>query len=151
MKYLFILVAFCLSIAVQASTITITFSPDNPIVGQPVNFTSSNYCAIWTLDPGDGSPVVNSTSMSFLHTYTAPGNYTPLMGCSGLFYSPADTRYANSGGIIPGGFPLVTAASSGSAIPTLGEWGLIILGIIIMGVGLVSMRQKRIAISTVNN
>ena len=145
MKYLLLSVALCLGIMVQASSVTISFSPDNPIVGQPVNFTANNSCASLSLLPGDGSPQIDMNASSIIYTYTTPGNFTPQMGCFGTLQPLNSTTYMNSGGTVPA---LIIGAGS-SAIPTLGEWGLIILGMIIMGVGLVSMRQKKIVVSTV--
>jgi len=129
---------FGISELLYSGAASLTFSPDNPSVGQTVTFTTN--CAVTLeFDPMDGTGPFNVNSNSFQYTYNSPNTYMPQFRCQGQmnFVTPSIRRASDN---LPASF-IITATNP---IPTLDEWGLILLGIIILGVGLVSMRQKRV-------
>ena len=148
----------------------VTVDNEFPGVGQTVTFTLDQFeskCGYGSpcIIPANGTPcipiAINGTAT---YSYISPGTYTVELHCSAPppgadpqkevtnkvgSALPLILRNA-SGATISGNLVSVSAASTNaSAIPTLGEWGLIILGIIILGIGLVSMRQKRVLLSTI--
>ncbi len=141
MKYFSLLFLTFLSLQVFASGVIVTYSPDNPIAGQEVSFSTDLTCTNQTLIPGDGSAAIPMVNGSAVHTYSLPGNITPQIACNGTnqsFVSFQPIGHASfSSGIIIG------AAPSPDPIPTLGEWALIILGIIIVSIGIVSLRSSK--------
>jgi len=131
--------------------VSIGFSvePENPIAGEEVTFTVTNlefFCKKDkdikdegigpTLEPGDGSAAITlskSEEGSYVgtHTYTTAGSFTPSIFC------PFSTTALSISGN-----PVITV-SAATAIPTLGEWGLIIMSLIMLGIGMVYLRQRQ--------
>ena len=126
----------------------IIFSPDNPEVGEPVTFMIPCEWGILTLfDPGDGTtPIVTSIiENKIIYTYNTAGNFEPNYGCDGGTLQPA-VEYHNSTGRVP----FVAIAAAPALVPTLGEWGIIILALVLGCVGLVSLKKEQITSSYAN-
>jgi len=142
---------------------TIFVNDEFPEVGQTVTFTlgsvvssCTNGACIYPEPTSACIPINMSVPVNY--TYNAPGNYTVELHCNpvtgGAFQKEVTNKISTAlplqlrntmGTVVSGNTIIVSAASTNaSAIPTLGEWGLIVLGIIILGIGLVSMRQKRV-------
>ena len=146
---------------------TVFVDDEFPEVGQTVTFTlgsfvssCSNGACIYPEPTSACIPINMSVPINY--TYNAPGNYTVELHCNpatgGAFQKEVTNKFLaalplqlrnSSGTLVPGNNIIVSAASTNaSSIPTLGEWSLIILGLIILGIGLVSMRENRVGTIT---
>ena len=153
-SFILIFGTFLLSTSLFGGTFGITLSvePENPIAGEEVTFTVNNLesvCKIAnlvfevgetgpTLDPGDGSEAITLSEVegSYVgtHTYTTAGSFTPSVFCP----------FSTSAFPISGN-PVITAspAPAPAPIPTLGEWGLILLSLVMLGVGMIYLGQRK--------
>jgi len=128
--------------------VTISISPDNPIVGEPVAFTisESSNCNNGLFDPGDGSEEIAFTQSTFEHIYSATQEFSPKLTCNGI-YSNVDIEFISADDDMTNlGSSIIVSAQvepAAAAIPTLGEWGLIILSLIMLGVGMVYLGQRQ--------
>lgn len=153
-SFILIFGTFLLSTSLFGGTFGITLSvePENPIAGEEVTFTVNNLelvCKIAnlgfeveetgpTLDPGDGSEAITLSEFegSYVgtHTYTTAGSFTPSVLCP----------FSTSAFPISGN-PVITVspAPAPAPIPTLGEWGLILLSLVMLGVGMIYLGQRK--------
>ena len=151
-SFILIFGTFLLSTSLFGGTFGITLSvePENPIAGEEVTFTVNNldfFCSEDfkdegtgpTLDPGDGSEAITLTLSEFevasyvgTHTYTTAGSFTPSVFCP----------FSTSAFPISGN-PVITVSPAPAPIPTLGEWGLILLSLVMLGVGMIYLGQRK--------
>ncbi len=134
-------------IAGEASSVTV--SPDSPLAGQQVTFTldsgTSFHCSDMQQEltiSSDPEIVVMGDEGVFTYTFTEEGTFSDLMlSCGGG--SSLSLQMLNGAGLSISSL-LIGPALAASTIPTLGEWGLIILSIILVSIGIVALRQKSI-------
>jgi len=145
MKRLFIFFAsvlFSFSLHAGVTVLTVVVS-ENPTVGQEVTFTIDGARTGCELETGDGAtvpfiPDFDSERSRVTHTYTAEGTFTLSGDCNGtaLVFSHSE----NSG---DPSFTSITVApdATSAPIPTLGEWGLILLALSLVSIGVVYIKQ----------
>lgn len=148
---------FAASLFAGVSPYVIITDPAAPTAGQKVTFTlfeddhtgTTDQTAAagafgFTLDPGDGSePIVgtftDNGAEEFCHTYESSGEFTIA-----LFAGESPFSFRFNGAVTDGPTAMFTIAPAAAAapIPTLGEWSLIIMSIILIVVGLVYVKQR---------
>ncbi len=132
----------------------VSIAPDNPIAGQEVTFSGIANIDLTTLSCslnfGDGeAEAITGDNQSFIltHTYADAGGFLISANCSngtGPITSIVQINGSRNNIISVASAPVVAP----DPIPTLGEWALIILGIIIIGIGIVSMRQRHVVLQS---
>ena len=134
----------------------IEYSPSNPVAGQQVTFTIINYqiCEIESLIPDAANNIGNLIAFSdsdpsiVIYTYPSPGAYHVALDlefndeCDGLRETNNKRSLTSDFQMGPVGGPYssavmqgeifcspLTVAAAPAPIPTMGQWGLIILGL----------------------
>ena len=138
----------------------VTISPDNPLVNQPVTFTISFFDSCVPsqtgqpeFDPGDGSasiPFTPTQNFTIMHTYTQAGMFSPSIICPD---GSADSSLpiSNSTEFLGSSITIGGASTNNPApIPTLGEWGLILLSLVMLGVGMIYLGQRKRTVQRIN-
>jgi len=124
------------------SGVVVVVSPDNPTAGQVVTFTIEANVTGCEIQTGDGAILnlavdASNQFTSATHTYTNPGDFMLDGDCD---FGPISFTTSN--------FTFITTLTVAPApintpIPTLGEWGLILLSLIMLGVGMVYLGQRQ--------
>ncbi len=125
----------------------------NIVVGETVTFTDqsvddncdadmgSNAVDVWAWDFGVGaSPSNASTQGPHIVTYSSAGTKTVTLGAD----STTPSCYIDSDG-----FSLMISVLP--AVPTLSEWGLILLALLLMNLGSLFIAQEKLALATPRN
>lgn len=150
----------------------VTYSPANPVVGQQVTFVICGAsCYEYGLYPSQdqsqgnlldaiGGTGINIYFDTVYYTFTAPGTYHIGLDrqniCPNIAEDPVTG--ANSWTLGPEGGPFVGAMLLGGTtgtycvplridagnaeIPTIGQWGLMVLGLLLVITGTVAFRRK---------
>ena len=143
---------------------TIEYSPSNPVAGQQVTFTLTNYqiCEIESLIPDAANNIGNLITFSdsdpsiVMYTYPSPGAYHVALDlefndeCDGLRETNNKRSLTSDFQMGPVGGPYtqavmlgeifcspLTIAAAPAPIPTMGQWSIIILSILTSIVGVV--------------
>jgi|GEM_PF-949157 len=91
------------------------------------------------------APPTGATSGTFGGTFAVPAvNEADLL--AGNFYINLHTPN-NPGGELRDQLNLLPVPPVVAAIPTMGQWGLMVLGLSVMILGIISIRQKQLAIN----
>ncbi len=112
---------------------TISPIPSRTInVGQTIEFTAGTGCdadyLVQNMNDVMDQTLYGATS-PFLHTFNTTGTFAIQCDCAMGLTTACATSYNIS-------------VTTPSTIPTLGEWGLIILGLILASVGLIVLRTS---------
>ncbi|MFZ1788288.1 MAG: hypothetical protein WAT92_08260 [Saprospiraceae bacterium] len=149
---------------------TLRHSPSNPVAGQTVTFSvsDSDVSSCETIrvapdlenNPGLLLPMTFAAGFyTATHTYPAPGTYQVgydvlFDGCPTARNKKNNSRALETFDFGPVGGPFVTATDNGNfisaplviaapaPIPTMGQWGIIILGLLSTIFGVVMMNEK---------
>ncbi len=158
-----LLVIWMLSVTLSTAGVpayVVTYSPDNPVVGELVTFTLSqvNGACNYALDPDRDDAegfIPISTQQVATFAYPAAGTFTVELDedCSvGQERNAGSTLVGNGFWVLRNSTTVsanktitVTAAPS-SSIPTLSEWGLIILFLSLMTFGIIAVRQRQMEV-----
>ena len=131
------LTATLFSLYCFGSGVIVMVSPDNPTTGQVVTFTIDRAATGCELQTGDGTSLnlmvdASNEFTSATHTYTNPGDFILTGNCDlgPMFF-------------LPGGSTSLTLTVAPAPIPTLGEWGLILLSLVMLGVGMIYLGQRK--------
>ncbi|MFZ1788290.1 MAG: hypothetical protein WAT92_08270 [Saprospiraceae bacterium] len=176
--FLFIFSSFIAVFAGDSNPV-LTHSPANPVAGQTVTFSVSdsdvNSCETVRVAPDlDNNPglLLNMTLAAGFYTttytYPAPGTYQ--VGFDRVFDLCAEVqRKKNTNRALslfdfgPVGGPFVEATANGNIIsaplvigapaqiPTMGEWGIIILGLLSTIFGVVMLNEKYLKLSKIRS
>ena len=158
---------------------TIEYSPTNPVVGQAVTFTLSNgdqICTIESLVPDAGNDPGNLIPFVAMYTYDTAGTYHVALDLVQDLENPqcfilnardskgtqraltADFQMGPVGGpystaVMQGEIfcSPITIAAAPAPIPTMGQWGLIVLVLIssIIGVVYIFMKSNNVQTGSV--
>lgn len=148
--FLIVLLSLQLSFAGQTAYV-VSYSPDNPEVGDLVTFTITNTSTLcsYQVDPdADDATVLFSALPGASHTYTAPGTYTVSLDeqCVTALKAPVGAGFwqlQNSSGVISANKTITIAApGTGAPVPTMGEWGIIGLVIILLICSTVAFKMR---------
>jgi len=132
-------------------------STDSPEAGQQVTFTLNDFsddelpvCAagislgidVESANDGFIERISLPNPQAFTYTFPSADTYTMSVSCEG------STNTTGVGFTFMGNFEfsLIVAdapPTAATAIPTLGEWGLIILSLIMLGIGMVYLGQRQ--------
>ena len=136
-----LLTATLFSLYCFGSGVIVVVSPDNPTTGQVVTFTIDGAATGCELQTGDGTSLnlVVDASNEFTratHTYTNPGDFILTGNCDSepILFLPGFTTSLTLA---------VAPAPAPAPIPTLGEWGLILLSLVMLGVGMIYLGQRK--------
>jgi len=145
-----VLLAMHLSCFGQAIT-TITYSPDNPQVGDEVTFTISGFitdCS-YQVDPDADDPSVGFVLLpTATHTYTAPGVYRINLDRECFearkdLVPDSEWELRNSTTVSLDKTITITApGNTAEIVPTMGEWGIIVLAVLLMIFLTVAMKDR---------
>ena len=135
------LTATLFSLYCFGSGVGVVVSPDNPTAGQVVTFTIDGAATGCELQTGDGTSLnlmvdASNEFTSATHTYTNPGDFILTGNCDfgPIFFLPGFTTSLTL---------TVAPAPAPAPIPTLGEWGLILLSLVMLGVGMIYLGQRK--------
>ena len=176
---LLLTIGSCLAVFAGDTNPVLTHSPSNPVAGQTVTFSVSdsdvNSCETVRVAPDlDNNPglLLNMTLAAGFYTttytYPAPGTYQ--VGFDRVFdLCPSAQRKKNTNRALslfdfgPVGGPFVEATANGNIIsaplvigapapiPTMGEWGIIILGLLSTIFGVVMLNEKYFRLSKIKS
>lgn len=151
LSFLFSLSAFGATVAggpfvataanVTCTGTTLDFNLTLTDAGSPVNLTNSG--SLVTLTNQATNSTVGSTTISH-STLDASSINMSVSNCNDIFGQTLDLTVQNVSGFgsTTITFPAAPAASP-AAIPTLGEWGLILLGLSVVAVSIVGIRNDQ--------
>ncbi|MBP7643150.1 MAG: hypothetical protein KA767_07415 [Saprospiraceae bacterium] len=158
---------------------TLTHSPSNPVAGQTVTFSVSDSdvssCESVRVapdlenNPGLLLPMTFAAGFyTATHTYPAPGTYQVgydvlFDACPAFRDQPKNNRALETFDFGPVGGPFVTSTDNGNfifaplviaapaPIPTMGQWGIIILGLLTTIFGVVMVNEQYIRLAKIKS